>query len=192
LRSSLVFFHPTCVRESRAFDRRLKTGQQLRVNNRHIVSPGWADGLLINLLQHLLFYFVQGQLVTHYSVRLGRPDCPTLIGAFVLILDWSQSGGVGIHSTIAPVSIYQFRSHWCIRLHPDGIANLFARMSIGPWYHHDVPMLLARVADNQVYLEVHRDVHKRGGDPRTAVQRLTISWGLDRYWTGRGSRRSFA
>jgi L,D-transpeptidase ErfK/SrfK len=60
---------------------RLITGQQLRVNNRHIVPPGWADGLLINLPQRLLFSFVQGTLVTHYPVGLGRPD-------------WPQSGGV--------------------------------------------------------------------------------------------------
>ena len=33
--------------------------------------------------------------------------------------------GYGIHGTIAPSSIYQFRTHGCIRLHPDDIAELF-------------------------------------------------------------------
>jgi L,D-transpeptidase ErfK/SrfK len=53
---------------------RLKIGQELRVYNRHIVPPEVEDGILINLPQRLLFYFVQSKLVTHYPVGLGRPD----------------------------------------------------------------------------------------------------------------------
>ena len=30
-------------------------------------------------------------------------------------------GGIGIHGTIAPSSVYHFRSHGCIRLHPDDV-----------------------------------------------------------------------
>ncbi|HZD42358.1 MAG TPA: L,D-transpeptidase family protein, partial [Terriglobales bacterium] len=39
--------------------------------------------------------------------------------------------GYGIHGTIAPTSIYQFRTHGCIRLHPDDITELFAAISTG-------------------------------------------------------------
>ena len=198
---------------------RLITGQPLRVNNRHIVPPGWADGLLINLPQRLLFYVVQGELMTHYPVGLGRPDWPTPTGAFTVlsteenpVWDVPKSiqeemrrcgqrvktrvppgpdnplgqywiglslAGYGIHGTIAPSSIYQFRSHGCIRLHPDDIADLFGRVLIGtPGHIIDTPVLLARLTNDRIYLEVHRDVYKRAGDPLTSVQRIAISEGI--------------
>ena len=80
--------------------------------------------------------------------------------------------GYGIHGTIAPASIYQFRSHGCIRLHPDDIADLFGRVSVGtPGRITYTPVLLARPANGQIYLEVHRDVYRRAGDPLTGVRR---------------------
>ncbi|OGT20060.1 MAG: hypothetical protein A2V90_00530 [Gammaproteobacteria bacterium RBG_16_57_12] len=39
--------------------------------------------------------------------------------------------GYGIHSTIAPQSVYQFQSHGCIRLHPDDIGAMFAEVRSG-------------------------------------------------------------
>jgi L,D-transpeptidase ErfK/SrfK len=133
---------------------RLKVGQELRVYNRHIVSPGLEEGILINLPQRLLFYVVQGTLVIHYPVGLGRPDWPTATGTFAVLSKeenpvwdvpkciktrvppgpdnplgeyWTglSLAGYGIHRTIAPSSIYQFLSHGCIRLHPNDIADLF-------------------------------------------------------------------
>jgi L,D-transpeptidase ErfK/SrfK len=89
--------------------------------------------------------------------------------------------GYGIHGTIAPASIYQFRSHGCIRLHPDDIADLVSRVSIGtPGDIIYTPVLLARLTNDQIYLEVHRDVYKRAGDPLTSVQRLADSEGIGR------------
>jgi L,D-transpeptidase ErfK/SrfK len=89
--------------------------------------------------------------------------------------------GYGIHGTIAPASIYQFRSHGCIRLHPDDIADLVSRVSIGtPGHIIYTPVLLARLSNDQIYLEVHRDVYKRAGDPLTSVQRLADSEGIGR------------
>jgi L,D-transpeptidase ErfK/SrfK len=198
---------------------RLKIGQDLRVDNRHIVPLGLQDGIIINLPQRLLFYFVQGALVSYYPVGLGRPDWPTRTGAFTILSKeespvWDVPKSIqeemrrcgqtvrtqvlpgpdnplgqywlglslasyGIHGTIAPASIYQFRSHGCIRLHPDDIADLFARVSIGTSgtiiY---APVLLAQVTGDQIYLEVHRDVYKRGGEPLAVVQRLSVLWGL--------------
>jgi L,D-transpeptidase ErfK/SrfK len=198
---------------------RLKIGQELRVENRHIVPPGLEDGILINLPQRLLFYVVQGKLVSHYPIGLGRTDWPTPTGAFTVVgkeenpvWDVPKSiqeemrrcgqmvktrvppgpdkplgeywiglslAGYGIHGTIAPASIYQFRSHGCIRLHQDDIADLFARVSVGtPGPIIYAPVLLARVAHNRLYLEVHRDAYKRAGDPLTAVQRFALSEGI--------------
>jgi L,D-transpeptidase ErfK/SrfK len=40
------------------------------------------------------------------------------------------------------------------------------------------PVLLARLTNDQIYLEVHRDVYKRAGDPWTNVQRIAGSEGV--------------
>ncbi len=42
------------------------------------------------------------------------------------------------------------------------------------------PGLLARLTNDHIYLEVHRDVYKRAGDPLTSVQCITLSEGIGR------------
>jgi L,D-transpeptidase ErfK/SrfK len=60
--------------------------------------------------------------------------------------------GYGIHGTIASASIYQFRSHGCIRIHPNDIADLFGRVSLGTSGHIIyTPVLLARLTSDQIY-----------------------------------------
>jgi L,D-transpeptidase ErfK/SrfK len=70
--------------------------------------------------------------------------------------------GYGIHGTVAPTSIYQFRTHGCIRLHPDDIAGLFAEVTAGSSglivYQ---PLVIARLG-NQIFLEAHRDIYRKG------------------------------
>ncbi|MDZ7593626.1 MAG: L,D-transpeptidase family protein [Thiobacillus sp.] len=102
------------------------------------------------------------------------PDNP--LGAHWLGLNlW----GYGIHGTIAPASIYQFRSHGCIRLHPDDIAELFEQVRVGTMgrliYQ---PVLLAVVEDGRILLEVHRDIYKKGIDPAQTVRNLAEANGL--------------
>lgn len=102
------------------------------------------------------------------------PDNP--LGAHWLGLNlW----GYGIHSTIAPASIYQFRSHGCIRLHPDDIAELFGQVRVGTAgrliYQ---PVLLAVVEDGRILLEVHRDIYKKGVDPAQTVRDMAEANGL--------------
>ncbi|MEW5756979.1 MAG: L,D-transpeptidase family protein [Pseudomonadota bacterium] len=71
--------------------------------------------------------------------------------------------GYGIHSTIAPMSIYQFRSHGCIRVHPDDIEALFTEVRIGmPVRIVYRPLLLALRDDGRLFLEAHPDVYRRG------------------------------
>ncbi|HSF58661.1 MAG TPA: L,D-transpeptidase family protein [Candidatus Binatia bacterium] len=73
--------------------------------------------------------------------------------------------GYGIHGTIAPTSIYQFRTHGCIRLHPNDIAELFAAISTGtPGLLLYQRLLLARLED-RIFLEVHRDVYRKDQNP---------------------------
>lgn len=84
--------------------------------------------------------------------------------------------GYGIHATIAPSSIYQFRSHGCIRMHSDDIAALFTRIEEGA--RGEIiyaPVLLARLADGRIFLEVHRDVYKKGGNPLKRTHELAAA-----------------
>lgn len=79
--------------------------------------------------------------------------------------------GYGIHGTIAPSSVYHFRSHGCIRLHPDDVAELFGRVSVGtPVRLIYQPVLLAVVEDGRVLLEVHQDIYDHGIDPAQTVR----------------------
>lgn len=61
---------------------RLKEGQVLRVDNRHIVPINSNDGILINIPQRMLFYFNAGSLIRAYPVALGKADWPTPTGRF--------------------------------------------------------------------------------------------------------------
>jgi len=72
----------------------------------------------------------------------------------------------GIHGTTAPTSVYRFQTHGCIRLHPDDVADLFPRVSIGtPVELIYRPVLLARSEDGSLWLESHPDVYREGADP---------------------------
>lgn len=75
-------------------------------------------------------------------------------------------GRFGLHGTIAPPSVYHFQSHGCIRLHPDDAAALYGLVRIGEAVEMVYrPLLLARAEGGAIYLEAHRDVYNRGGDP---------------------------
>ena len=79
---------------------------------------------------------------------------------------------IGIHGTDAPSSVYDFRSHGCIRLHPTHIEALYADVEVGDHGTIDyVPVLMANVRD-RLYLEVHKDIYKRGVNPLAIVRSL--------------------
>ena len=85
----------------------------------------------------------------------------------------------GIHGTNAPSSIYGFRTHGCIRLRPEDIADLFSRVSIGTTVEIVYePVLLARQPDGSVFLEVDADVYRRVGDLDAEVKALAARDGL--------------
>jgi L,D-transpeptidase ErfK/SrfK len=74
------------------------------------------------------------------------PDNP--LGQYRLGLNLA---GYGIHGTLAPTSIDRFRSHGCIRLHPDDIADLFGRVPIGtPGHITYTPLILARLTNDRI------------------------------------------
>jgi L,D-transpeptidase ErfK/SrfK len=96
------------------------------------------------------------------------PDNP--LGDYWIGLEGSECG---IHGTNAPASIYGVRTHGCMRLHPDDIADLFPRVSKGMTVQVVYePVLLARAADGAVFLEVNPDVYGRQTSAREAVASL--------------------
>ena len=115
--------------------------------------------------------------------RLGRvvrsvvppgPDNP--LGRYWIGLSASLCG---IHGTNAPSSIYGFRTHGCVRLHPQDVADLFGRTPIGtPVEVIYEPVLLAREPDGAVYLEVNPDAYGRMGSLRGAFEALAARRGI--------------
>jgi len=89
------------------------------------------------------------------SIPAG-PDNP--LGRFWLGL---SSGGVGIHGTNAPSSIYGAVTHGCVRLHPDDIEWLFARVAVGTVVRTVYEPVLLTAWEDDVLLEAHPDVYRR-------------------------------
>jgi L,D-transpeptidase ErfK/SrfK len=81
-------------------------------------------------------------------------------------------GAIGLHGTTAPSSIYQFATHGCVRLHPDDIEDLFAHVALGTRGEIVYQPVLVAVDGPDVYLEVHRDVYRRAGDPFATAMAL--------------------
>lgn len=104
-------------------------------------------------------------------VRTEVPPGPgNPLGEYFIGLSGSSCG---IHGTNAPSSIYTFRTHGCVRLHPADAADLFSRVSIGaPVEIIYEPVLVARQADGAVYLEANPDVYARAESPRAAFDAL--------------------
>jgi len=68
---------------------------------------------------------------------------------------------LGIHGTTAPRSIYRFRSHGCIRLHPNDAAELFPMVIVGtPVKIIYQPVLLARLDDGRIFVEANSDIYE--------------------------------
>jgi L,D-transpeptidase ErfK/SrfK len=78
--------------------------------------------------------------------------------------------GYGIHGTTAPTSIYQFRTHGCVRLHADDVAELFASVSRGtPGVIMYQRLMVAKIG-KRIFLEVHPDVYEKAAEPLKQFQ----------------------
>jgi L,D-transpeptidase ErfK/SrfK len=69
--------------------------------------------------------------------------------------------GVGVHGTNAPLSIFRYVTHGCIRMHPDDIARVYPSVPLGGKgrivYE---PILLAQTPEG-IFLEAHPDTYRR-------------------------------
>ena len=94
--------------------------------------------------------------------------------------------GLGIHGTNAPSTIYTFGSHGCIRMHPDDIANLFERVTVGMAGVLIYQPVIIAVIDDRVWVEAHPDEYRRAGDAMGSLRdaadraglRAVIDWTL--------------
>jgi L,D-transpeptidase ErfK/SrfK len=87
--------------------------------------------------------------------------------------------GFGIHGTNAPGTIFSYRTHGCVRLHPDDMAALFRATWVGATGRVIyAPIQLAETATGRILLEVHPDPYHRQGDGLAVVQSLSRLRGL--------------
>ncbi len=88
------------------------------------------------------------------TVVLPGPDNP--LGRYAMKTSIS---GIVIHETIWPTSVYQFRSHGCVRVIPEIMEIFFKEVEInatGELIYN--PVKLA-VIEGRVFLEVHKDIY---------------------------------
>ncbi|ODS96504.1 MAG: hypothetical protein ABS56_12950 [Lautropia sp. SCN 69-89] len=86
---------------------------------------------------------------------------------------------IGIHGTIAPASVYGFRSHGCIRVHPDDVAQLFDRVAIGePGRIVYLPLLIAQGDDGRIWFEASPDVYRKGAGTLDDVRTMAVERGI--------------
>ncbi|MGO9602205.1 MAG: L,D-transpeptidase family protein [Candidatus Binataceae bacterium] len=68
----------------------------------------------------------------------------------------------GIHGTNVPLSIYDFQSRGCVRMHREDAGALFRQLKVGQAgeiiYE---PVLLAQLQNGEILLEAHRDPYKK-------------------------------
>jgi L,D-transpeptidase ErfK/SrfK len=87
---------------------------------------------------------------------------------------------IGIHGTNHPVSVYSYRTHGCVRLHPDDIQALFHDVDLndrGEIVY--LPLMLAKLDDGRVFLESEKDIYRRDTGGIDAVRALARANGID-------------
>jgi L,D-transpeptidase ErfK/SrfK len=115
------------------------------------------------------------QSIREEAQRAGRPlplrvppGPGNPLGAYWLGL---SVGSVGLHGTDAPTSVYQPVTHGCIRLQASNIEELFGLVQVGTRGELVYKPLLVLVSGDEVFLEVHRDIYRRGPrDPLAFVK----------------------
>ena len=64
---------------------KLKKGMVLKINSSHIVPAEIQNGIVINLPELLLYYFVNGTYHRRYSLAIGKPSWPTPTGTYKIV-----------------------------------------------------------------------------------------------------------
>jgi L,D-transpeptidase ErfK/SrfK len=92
-------------------------------------------------------------------------------------------GGVGIHGTNSPGTIYHHQTHGCIRLHPDDVRTMFDRVPVGATGEIVYEPVLFALVDGRVHLESHPDIYRRFSKPlerlRASADRFHLTDAID-------------
>ena len=96
---------------------------------------------------------------------------------------------LGIHGTNHPISVYSYRTHGCMRLHPDDIEALYSTVDLndrGEIIY--LPLMLARLDDGRIFLESDRDIYRKGTGGIDAIRALATASRIDNLidWTRAG------
>jgi L,D-transpeptidase ErfK/SrfK len=87
---------------------------------------------------------------------------------------------IGIHGTNHPISVYSYRTHGCVRLHPDDIEALFNAVDLndrGEIVY--LPLMLARLDDGRIFLESQKDIYRKGTGGIDSVRALAEAGRID-------------
>ena len=87
---------------------------------------------------------------------------------------------IGIHGTNHPISVYSYRTHGCVRLHPDDIEALFNDVDLndrGVIVYY--PLMLAKLDDGRIFVESEKDIYRKGTGGIDAVRALAQADGID-------------
>jgi L,D-transpeptidase ErfK/SrfK len=85
---------------------------------------------------------------------------------------------VVIHETIWPNTVYQFRSHGCIRVLPEHIGAFFKKVEINTAGEIIYTPVKVAVLKGRVFLEVHRDIYGKFKDLRDEAKKVFEEHGL--------------
>jgi len=106
-----------------------------------------------------------------------KPGSSNPLGKLWMGLD---HGGIGIHSTNHPKSIYHYGSHGCVRLAPEAAQALFD--SVGHSEPVEIiyePVSLAVLDDGQIFLESDSDPYDRGHADIESVREAARKAGIE-------------
>lgn len=67
-------------------DARLRPGQTLLVDNRHLVPDVGGSGIVVNVPQRMLFLLDEGRAVSAYPIAAGQPTWRTPLGTFEIAM----------------------------------------------------------------------------------------------------------
>jgi L,D-transpeptidase ErfK/SrfK len=89
-------------------------------------------------------------------------------------------GGIGIHGTNHPRSIFHFGSHGCIRLAPDSVSRLFkmVRRSERVEIVYQ-PVTLALLADGSIFVESDSDPYEQGRPDISSLHTAARAAGIE-------------
>jgi L,D-transpeptidase ErfK/SrfK len=118
---------------------------------------------------------IQHEMQTRNKPVLTRvqPGSDNPLGSYVL---YTSIKGICIHETIWPTTVYRYRSHGCIRVLKQHIAQLYDAIDVGTIgelvYE---PIKIAVTHEGEIYLEADPDVYGKAGDYMDKINQLCNS-----------------